>query len=84
VKTNKRLIAQAARATGRRRLAEYVLTAALERAKTDLTDQAVITLKRREFSRFLARLDEPPRFLPGLRALLDQPAEFEPALPQGC
>jgi len=78
-KADKLLILKAARATGRRKLTDYILGTVIERAKADLADRPQLTLESRAFHRFLARLDEAPRFLPGLRALLDRPAVFEPA-----
>ncbi len=79
LKSDKRLIARAARATGSRKLTDYILTAVLERAKADLADRPILGMKDADFRRFLARLDEPPRFIPALRALLDTAPQFEPA-----
>jgi uncharacterized protein (DUF1778 family) len=84
LKKDKKLIARAARATGRRNLTDYILSAVLERAKVDLADRPRFTLDPTDFQRFLARLDEPPRFLPGLHALLNTPPIFEvPATAHG-
>lgn len=79
LKDDKRLIAKAARATGRRNLTDYILSTVIERAKIDLADHPQISMETVNFRRFLARLDEPPRFIPGLRNLLDRPSVFEPA-----
>jgi len=81
LKSDKRLISQAARATGRRNLSEYILTTVLERAEVDLADRPRLKLAGSDFRRFLARLDEPPRFLPELHGLLALPRVFEPASP---
>lgn len=83
LKSDKKLIAQAAKVTGRRNLTDYIMTAVIERAQVDLADRPRLTLASRDFQRFLARLDEPPRFLPGLRALLSAPEVFNPAPPHG-
>ena len=76
---DKRLLMRAARATGRRKLTDYILSTMLERARVDLADHPKFSLHDREFQRFLARLDEPPRFLPGLHALMSRPSIFEAA-----
>jgi uncharacterized protein (DUF1778 family) len=81
LKKDKRLIARAAKATGRRNLTDYIMTAVLERAQVDLADRPRLALRHPDFQQFLARLDEPPRFLSGLQALLNTPAVFEPAVP---
>jgi uncharacterized protein (DUF1778 family) len=83
LKDDKRLIAKAARATGRRNLTDYILSTVIERAKIDLADHPQISMENGDFRRFLARLDEPPRFLPGLRNLLDRPAVFDPTPAHG-
>jgi len=79
LRDDKRLIAKAARATGCRNLTDYILGTVIERAKIDLVDRPQLSMNGGDFRRFLARLDEPPRFLPGLRKLLDRPAMFDPA-----
>jgi uncharacterized protein (DUF1778 family) len=80
-KKDKKLIARAARATGRRNLTDYIMSAVLERAEVDLADRPRFTLAQRQFQQFLARLDDPPRFLPGLHALLNMPTVFEAPAP---
>ena len=80
LKKDKRLIARAAKATGSPKLADYNMTAVLDRARVDLADRPQLVLRHPDFQQFLARLDEPPRFLPGLQALLTMPAGFEPAV----
>lgn len=83
LKDDKRLIAKAARATGRRNLTDYILSTVIERAKIDLADRPQISMENVNFRRFLARLDEPPRSVPGLRNLLDRPSVFDPAPAHG-
>ena len=83
LKDDKRLIAKAARATGRRNLTDYILSTVIERAKIDLADRPRLSMDAGDFRRFLARLDEPPRLLPGLRQLLNRPATFDPAPAHG-
>ena len=83
LKQDKRLIAKAAKATGRRNLTDYILSTVIERAKIDLADHPRLSMENAAFRRFLARLDEPPRFLPGLRELLDRPAMFDPSPSHG-
>lgn len=80
---DKRLLAKAARLTGRRNVTEYIMSTVMERARIDLADHPRFTLANADFRRFLATLDSPPRFLPGLRKLLDRPAIFDPAPPHG-
>jgi len=81
LKKDKKLIANAAKAPGRRNLTDYIMSAVLERAQVDLADRPRFALAHPDFQQLLARLDEPPRFLPGLHALLNTPAVFEPAAP---
>jgi uncharacterized protein (DUF1778 family) len=83
LKDDKRLIAKAARATGHRNLTDYILSTVIERAKIDLADHPQISMGNADFRRFLARLDEPPQFLPGLRKLLDLSTTFDPAPAHG-
>ena len=81
LKKDKKLIARAAKATGRRNLTDYIMSAVLERAQVDLADRPRFALAQSHFQQFLGRLDEPPRFLPGLHALLNTPAVFEVPAP---
>jgi uncharacterized protein (DUF1778 family) len=81
LKKDKKLIARAAKATGSRNLTDYIMSTVLERAQVDLSDRPRLILPHRDFRRFLARLDEPPQFLPGLHSLLSTPPSFDPAPP---
>lgn len=71
----KHTLAAAARAQ-RRSLSEFVLESALDRAAEALADRRVFQLPPEKWEAFVAALDAPPRDLPRLRKLLDEPSVF--------
>jgi uncharacterized protein (DUF1778 family) len=60
-----------------RSVSEFVLQSALERAEETLADRRVFLLSPADWKKFQAALDAPPRFLPRLRKLLQEPSVFE-------
>ena len=72
----KRTLAAAA-AASQRSLSEFVLESALARAEETLPDRRKFQLDDKQWKRFLAALDAPPRSLPRLRRLLKEPSVFE-------
>jgi uncharacterized protein (DUF1778 family) len=71
----KRTLAAAAQAE-RRSLSDFVLASALGRAEEALADRRVFHLSPEKWNAFVAALDAPPRDMPRLRALLNQPDIF--------
>jgi uncharacterized protein (DUF1778 family) len=69
-------IVAAARATGQS-VSEFVLESALAKAEETLPDRRYFSLDAEQWTAFLAALDAPPRELPRLRRLLDEPSVFE-------
>ena len=68
---------QAAAATSRRSVSEFVLESALARADEALADRRTFTLDAARWKAFLAALDAPPRPLPRLKRLLREPGFFD-------
>lgn len=60
----------------RRSLSEFVLESALGRAEEALADRRVFQLPPEKWEAFVAALDAPPRDLPRLRKLLNEPSVF--------
>ena len=71
----KHTLAAAAQAQ-RRSLSEFVLESALGRAEEALADRRVFQLPPETWEAFVAALDTPPRDLPRLRKLLNEPSVF--------
>ncbi len=71
----KHTLAAAARAQ-RRSLSEFVLESALGRAEEALADRRVFQLPPERWEAFITALDAPPRDLPRLRKLLNEPSVF--------
>ena len=71
----KRTLTAAARAR-RCSLSEFVLESALGRADEALADRRVFQLPPEKWDAFIAALDAPPRDLPRLRELLNEPSVF--------
>ncbi|UXN66940.1 DUF1778 domain-containing protein (plasmid) [Phyllobacterium sp. A18/5-2] len=71
----KHTLAAAAQAE-RRSLSEFVLESALNRAEETLADRRVFQLPPEEWEAFIFALDAPPRDLPRLRELLNEPSVF--------
>ena len=77
----KRTLSAAAQAE-RRSLSDFVLESALGRAEEALADRRVFQLDPEQWEAFIAALDAPPRDMPRLRKLLNEPGIFsgnEPA-----
>ena len=68
---------QAAAATSRRSVSEFVLESALVRAEETLADRARFALNAEQWKAFLTALDAPPRDLPRLTRLFQEPSVFE-------
>lgn len=73
----KRALQSAATAT-RRSVSEFVLESALARAEETLPDRSHFGLDADQWDAFLAALDAPPRRLPRLARLLEEPGVFDP------
>jgi uncharacterized protein (DUF1778 family) len=68
---------QAAARVSRRSVSEFVLESALVRAEETLTDRTRFGLDADQWKAFLAALDAPPRDLPRLKRLFQEPGVFE-------
>jgi len=72
----KRVLNEAARAS-HRSVSEFVLESALARAQEALPDRQHFGLDADRWTAFLAALDAPPRPMPRLKQLLNEPSVFE-------
>jgi uncharacterized protein (DUF1778 family) len=72
----KRILQTAAEAA-HRSVSEFVLESALTRAEETLPDRRHFGLSAEQWSAFVAALDAPPRDLPRVRRLFDEPGVFE-------
>ncbi|MET0155146.1 MAG: DUF1778 domain-containing protein [Rickettsiales bacterium] len=72
----KRMLYQAAMAT-HRSVSEFVLESALSRAEETLPDRQTFGLNATQWQNFIAALDAPPRDMPRLEKLLNEPSVFE-------
>jgi uncharacterized protein (DUF1778 family) len=68
---------QAAAAVAHRSVSEFVLESALARADETLADRRGFGLNPTQWKAFLAALDSPPRPLPRLERLLQEPGFFD-------
>jgi uncharacterized protein (DUF1778 family) len=68
---------KAAAATSRCSVSEFVLQSALARADEALADRRIFTLNAVQWKAFLAALDAPPRPLPRLERLFQEPGFFD-------
>ncbi|QEH38138.1 hypothetical protein OJF2_67360 [Aquisphaera giovannonii] len=68
---------QAAAHVAQRSVSEFVLDSALERAGEVLTNRTRFGLDAQRWEAFLEALDSPPRDLPRLARLLQEPSVFE-------
>ena len=68
---------QTAAMAARRSVSDFVLESALARAEETLADRQRFGLNAEQWAAFQAALDAPPKPLPRLAALLDQPSVFE-------
>lgn len=76
----KRVLATAA-AAERRSLSDFVLQSALARAEEALPDRRIFRLNADNWAAFSAALDAPPRDMPRLKKLLDEPGPFSSQAP---
>ena len=72
----KRMLNAAAQAT-RRSVSDFVLESALAFAAETLPDRQHFGLPAEQWEAFLAALDAPPRPMPRLQRLLNEPSVFE-------
>ena len=72
----KSLLNLAADLSGAPNLTDYILRAAVERARADLGNQQTFALEKGPWAEFARRLDAPARNLPKLRELLTSPDVF--------
>jgi uncharacterized protein (DUF1778 family) len=68
---------QAAAVVGHRSVSEFVLESALARADETLAERRTFSLEATQWEAFMAALDAPPRPLPRLRRLLEEPGFFD-------
>jgi uncharacterized protein (DUF1778 family) len=68
---------QAAAAVAHRSVSEFVLESALTRADEALADRRTFGLNPAQWKAFNAALDTPPRPLPRLQRLLNEPVFFD-------
>jgi uncharacterized protein (DUF1778 family) len=68
---------QAAASATHRSVTDFVLESALSRADEALADRRIVGLDAKKWAAFQAALDAPPRSLPHLQALLDEPGFFD-------
>ena len=73
----KSLLQMAAELAGTGNLTDYILRAAVERARQDLMSQQTFAMNKTEWQEFNRRLDLKPRELSRLRALLSAPDVFD-------
>ncbi len=74
VTDEERGLEQAAAATRGQTLSEFVRQAARREAEQVMAESTTISLDEEEAKRFLAALDNPASFEPGLRSLLERPS----------
>ncbi len=60
-----------------RSVSDFVLQSALERAEEALAEQRSFIMSTEKWEAFQAALDAPPRDLPRMRRLLNEPSIFE-------
>jgi uncharacterized protein (DUF1778 family) len=76
VKAEDDAVVRRAAAESERELSEFVRRAALNEAERVLADRTVFELEGREWERFAAALEGPPRIPAGLRELFSRPSVF--------
>ncbi|MGA2119076.1 MAG: DUF1778 domain-containing protein [Bryobacteraceae bacterium] len=72
-----KLALQTAAAASHRSVSEFVLESALARADEALADRVTFRLNATQWKAFMAALDAPPRSLPRLERLLNEPGFFD-------
>lgn len=73
----KSLLQMAAEVAGTGNLTDYILRAAVERAREDLMSQQTFAMSKADWQAFNKRLEMKPRELSRLRALLSSPDVFD-------
>ena len=68
---------QAAASASQRSVSEFVLESALVQAEETLADRTRFGLNTEQWAAFLTALDAPPRELPRLARLFQEPSVFE-------
>ena len=68
---------QAAAAAAHRSVSDFVLESALTRAGEALADRRFFSLSVEKWKEFMALLDAPPRSLPRLKRLMNEPGFFD-------
>lgn len=68
---------QAAASASHRTMSDFVMESALSRAEEMLAERRIFVLSSEKWSEFQKALDAPPRELPRLKALLNEPSVFE-------
>lgn len=68
---------QAAAAARKQPVSEFVLESALTQAEIALADRTIFSLSTEKWEEFMAALDAPPRPLPEMKRLLNEPSLFE-------
>jgi len=77
ISRDSKMTLRAAAAASRRSLSEFVLESALARADEALADRRAFVLNNAQWKALLAALDAPPRPLPRLKRLLEEPGFFD-------
>ncbi|HWG19194.1 MAG TPA: DUF1778 domain-containing protein [Terracidiphilus sp.] len=68
---------QAAASAVHRSVSDFVMESALSRAEEALADRRIFGLDADKWAAFQAALDAPPRHLPNLQRLVDEPGYFD-------
>lgn len=71
-------ILKAAASVSRRSLTDFVRESALARADETLADRRTFRLSAEKWKAFTTALDSPPRRLPQMQRLLNEPGFFDP------
>ena len=58
-------------------VSQFVLNKSLDAAEQVIAEQRLIRASKPEYDWLMAQLDEPPRDIPALRKLLNEPSIFE-------
>lgn len=74
--TQKRVIAQAARIKDTT-ISDFVLEQSLTAAQQVIADQVQFRLPKKQWKEFCDALDAPPKVIPALRKLLNEPGPFD-------
>jgi uncharacterized protein (DUF1778 family) len=60
-----------------RTVSDFMLTSALERADEVMAEQRVFVMSAEKWEKFQAALDAPPRDIPRMKRLMQEPSFFE-------